>query len=382
MKIKLGLCAGLLTCSLAAAQATRPARPAVDYSKWASVVTQVTGSELTAGTLEKTVAAEGAIALPTEARERGFPLVGLWTGCETPSAIPFVDLLATFNVSTPGKTGAILEARVKTGATGGWSPWVYVQSWGKTTTSTSRVDKFDGGRLDVDTLKLTQPATAYQLRVRLESFDYDSKVVPSVRRVSTCASGPVEDDAERQTLRAVTIQGEWAKDLGVPFRAQGALDLPRPIWGEICSPTSTTMVLAYYGTDLKTLDNAEAIYDPTFDLFGNWGRAVSRAGELGYDAWLERFYTHDQVKAKIAAGIPVIASIRFKKGEVTGFLLEATAGHLIVIRGMTPEGDYIVNDPARRETGNHQIYKAAEMAKAWFDKGGVGYVITKPAISH
>jgi hypothetical protein len=139
------------------------------------------------------------------------------------------------------------------------------------------------------------------------------------------------------------------------------------------------MVLEYYGLNFSTMENAMAIYDPQYDLFGNWGRAVSRAGDLGLDAWLTRFRNWDQVKVQISRGHPVIASIRFKKGEVKGFLYESTRGHLLVIRGFTPAGDVIVNDPARRDKGNGPVYPAAEFAKAWFNNGGVGYVIEPPA---
>src|SRR5205814_294068 len=111
---------------------------------------------------------------------------------------------------------------------------------------------------------------------------------------------------------------------------------------------------------------------------GNWGRSVSRAGELGLDAYLTRFRNWDQVHEKIAQGTPVIASIRFKPGTVKGFLYEETAGHLLVIRGFKANGDLIVNDPASRDKGNGVIYKPEEMAKAWFDNGGVGYVMEKP----
>ena len=42
----------------------------------------------------------------------------------------------------------------------------------------------------------------------------------------------------------------------------------------------------------------------------------------------------------------------------------------------TKDGDVIVNDPANRAKGKGVIYKANELAKAWFDNsGGVGYVI-------
>ena len=44
------------------------------------------------------------------------------------------------------------------------------------------------------------------------------------------------------------------------------------------------MVLEYWGYDHPTLENALAIYDPEHQDFGNWNRAVQRAGELGADA--------------------------------------------------------------------------------------------------
>ena len=171
----------------------------------------------------------------------------------------------------------------------------------------------------------------------------------------------------------------WARDLKVPFRGQGDFKNPKPLWGMICSPTSVSMVLEHFGANFTTVENAMCIYDPQYDLFGNWGRAVSRAGEVGLDAWLERFRNWDRVKQHIAEGTPIVASIRFRKGQVRGFLYQSTGGHLLVIRGFTASGDVIVNDPASRAKGGGAIYPAAEFAKAWFDNGGVGYVIKKPA---
>jgi hypothetical protein len=137
------------------------------------------------------------------------------------------------------------------------------------------------------------------------------------------------------------------------------------------------MVLHYYGIDRPTLENCLAIYDADYRLFGNWNRAVQRAGELGLDAWIARFRNWDQVKAEIAAGRPIVASIRFEKGTFPSALYADTDGHLLVIRGFTPGGDVIVNDPGNRAKGNGVVYKATELAHAWFDNGGVGYVIRK-----
>jgi hypothetical protein len=137
------------------------------------------------------------------------------------------------------------------------------------------------------------------------------------------------------------------------------------------------MVMAWCGVDRPTAENAHAIYDPDNDLFGNWGRAVARAGEFRLDAWVTRFRDWDAVKAQVAAGNPVVASIRFKSGEFPSAVLPETSGHLIVIRGFAPSGDVIVNDPASRERGDGAVYRADELARAWFDHGGVGYVIRR-----
>ena len=317
-------------------------------------------------------------------RESGYPRVGSWTSAEAATDYPFDELIASFNVSTPGLTGVTLEIRVE--QDGVWSPWLYLQSWGRTLTPPDRTTKWDGGRVDVDTLLLDKPATKYQTRVHFQSFEFDPNAPrPSIRRLSVCYSGVVSDPERRAKLSQETnkparpSEGDWARDLPVPFRGQGADDVPKSIRKLICSPTSTSMVLAFYGIDRPTVENASAIYDPCHDLFGNWGRAVARAGELGLDSYLTRFRNWDKVHEMIARGTPVIASIRFKRGQVQGFLYEFTEGHLLVIRGFKPNGDVIVNDPARKAKGNGVVYPAAEFAKAWFDQGGVGYVIERPA---
>ena len=339
-----------------------------------------TADEWSAGTMTNVVVIPdepSRIALAY--RERAYPREGIWTGPEVETGCAFTELIASFNPHAPDNTGMTLEIRVKQGET--WSPWLFMQSWGRVIFPPTRTIKFDGGAVDIDTIELTKPAEAYQCRISLVAFNYDTKIAPSVRRLSVCYSGVVDDPKLREKLlpKPTTLPANFARDLPVPFRGQGDFKNPRSLWGLICSPTSTSMVLEYHGAKFGTVENCDRIYDPQYDMFGNWGRAISRAGEVGMDAWLARFRNWDHVKQEIADGNPVIASIRFRKGQVQGFLYESTGGHLLVVRGFTADGGVIVNDPARRETGGGAIYPAAEFAKAWFDNGGVGYVIKKPA---
>jgi hypothetical protein len=303
-----------------------------------------------------------------------FPRSGIWTSREVPATFSFTELIPSYNPHCPPDTGLRFDIRTRDIASGKWSPWFYLGSWGRTLASVERDVRNDAGFVDVDTLKLKQPADAYQARVTFYALNLDETINPTLRRLSICYSGPARSAPQDQPHAPPP---DFARDIAVPFRAQG--NAAKPLRPEICSPTSVSMVMQYLGRDRPTEENALAIYDSENGLFGNWARAVAWAGENGFDAWLTRYRNWDQVKATIAQGQPIIASIRFKKGECPSFALQQTEGHLIVIRGMTKDGDLIVNDPASRDKGNGAVYKSAELAKAWFGHGGVGYIIKKAA---
>lgn len=313
------------------------------------------------------------------AAEKDFPQRGSFTTREVVAAFPFTELLPSWNAQVPEETGMFFEARVRMADTGEWSPWLFMGSWGKMVAPPTRTISFDQGKVEVDVLMLDKPADAYQLRAQMRRYAFETNLSPTLSRLACVTSGRVDDPAERARLDPPTVvKGDWARSLPVPFRPQGIED--PSIKSSICSPTSTSMVLAYYGVDRPTLENAMAIYDPNYGIFGNWARAVQRAADVGLAGYLDRFRSWDEVKAHIAAGEPVIASIRFDEGTFPSNVMKSTDGHLIVVRGFTKDGDAIVNDPASQDRGEAIVYKADELAGAWFDgSGGVGYVITKPA---
>ena len=331
-----------------------------------------------AGTMRRAAVRDGAVRID-DARERGWPKSGQWTSPQVTAKFPYTELVPSWNVLTPPDTGASFEVRVREAASGKWTDWVYIGSCGRTLTPVDRTIESGIARAKIDELLLSAPADAYQVRATLFNFDFDAKVTPALRRIAVVYTGETRDPALRAKLRPpAPADGSWARDLKIPFRGQGEDVTPPPLRPQICSPTSVSMVMHHYGVDCPTVENALAIYDPEYRLFGNWNRAVQRAGAVGLDAWIARYRTWDQVKREIAKGRPVIASIRFEKGTFPSALYPETDGHLLVIRGFTPAGDVIVNDPARKVEGNGAVYKASEFARAWFDNGGVGYVISRP----
>ena len=368
--------------------------------------------------------------------------LGSWSSPVTPTPFPALNVLPSWNVDAPDGSGVRFDVRVRQpadGATGdgaggpagmsaadGWSPWLYLGSWGEVPrpdgaraaggervkrddAASAKADataapdgsaapdpagphvrRFEGGRVHIDVLTLDRPADAYQVRATFYAAP-GAAGVASLRRVTVVTSGLVADlpdsaDAEAQAAADVAASPDlpaavapgWSGTLDVPFLAQrSAVDVE--VGGEVCSPTSTTMVMAYQGVPLPLEQNYRAILDPDTGIYGNWNRAVARAGQLGLDAWLRRFRSFDEVRAELAAGRPVIASIRFGTGEFPSNVLKKTDGHLIVIRGFTPDGDAVVNDPASPSRGEGVVYKADELSRAWLDHGGVGYVIRRPA---
>ena len=80
----------------------------------------------------------------------------------------------------------------------------------------------------------------------------------------------------------------------------------------------------------------------------------------------------------LAHGLPVIASIRYDSGELTGGAVTATAGHLIVLTGR--DGDHVlVNDPAAPTAASvARRYPLAELARVWLERSGIGYVLFAP----
>ncbi|HEV8293445.1 MAG TPA: C39 family peptidase, partial [Tepidisphaeraceae bacterium] len=271
--------------------------------------------------------------------EKDYPKQGSWTSPEIRLQMPSTEFIPSWNGSVPVNGGVRLELR--TARRGDWSPWFYFGSWGKVPRTMEKVTSFDDGEVYIDNLILERAATAMQVRVQLFSYDLERDVSPQIRRIAVSYSGYAPEMAEAD-LGAIKLEkAQWARDLKVPFRTQK--DAPAALANQICSPTSVSMVMQYWGVNRPTIENALAIYDGEYDLFGNWARAVERAGELGLEGWVERFRNWEKVKEQIAKGQPVIASIAFKKGEFDSAVISRTNGHLIVIRGFTSDGDVIVN---------------------------------------
>jgi len=145
----------------------------------------------------------------------------------------------------------------------------------------------------------------------------------------------------------------------------------------ICSPTCVAMLLNYYGIKQKLTEVLAGVYDKNAGIYGNWIFNAFYAGRFGLTAYAARFDALAEAEDFVRRGAPLITSVAFKDGELTGSPQISTAGHLVLIKGFDKNRNVIVNDPAAPSDGEvERIYDRAQFARAWLkNKRGLCYII-------
>ena len=163
---------------------------------------------------------------------------------------------------------------------------------------------------------------------------------------------------------------------------------PANIRQRICSPTALTMCLSTYeqteASSLKWLEIVDRCHDPVSQAYGSWPLAIRAANELGIHGAVETFTDWQDAREALTGGHPIVCSINFDKGGLTGAPLSHTSGHLVVLYGI--EGrQVLVMDPAAAEHADVPIqYDIEEFSKAWLHQRGAAYIFSNYAhtLSH
>lgn len=287
------------------------------------------------------------------------------------SALPFRDLLVSWNVDAPARTAFVVELRVSESGDAAWSPWMHVGDWGAPAFAPPldrRIASCDGGRVDVDHFRGERAFRAAQLR--LTAYATAGEPTLEIRRAKLCFA-----DRERAVA---PIEPLAARPLGtvldVALRSQKAE--ASEIASRICSPTSVAMVLAFRGVDATTLAVAERAYDPVHAIYGNWPRNVQAAYSFGVRGYLTRYADWNAVERAIADGTPIVVSIAARDGQLAGAPYASTEGHLLVLVGFDARGDCVVNDPAAPDAASaRRTYRREDMDVVWMRRGGTAYVL-------
>jgi hypothetical protein len=152
-------------------------------------------------------------------------------------------------------------------------------------------------------------------------------------------------------------------------------------WGTGPIPADYAYVLQRYpGHQDPQVDYAARhVFDYNYDGAGNWPFNAAYAGEFGLEGFVTRLRGLDEAEQFIKAGVPLVTSVSFKKSQLDGAGY-GTAGHLMVIRGFTKDGDVIANDPASHLIPSDDqvrvVYDRQQFTDAWIGTtGGIVYVI-------
>lgn len=294
------------------------------------------------------------------------------------AAAPFTQAIPSWNAETPD--GSWVEAQISARISGRWTKWYTAGPWASGTGAVERhsvnLQADADGTFAVDTLLLTgkkaPPADAYRLKVRLFGT---GGAAPILRFVAVALSGA-------PPTRAALVPGDparWGTLVDLPEYSQMVYPDGGNVW---CSPTSVSMVLAYWQgytgpAEPRVRQTVTGVFDWRYDGHGNWPFNTAWAAHEGMEARVARLASFRDVERWVAAGVPVVFSFAWKKGELTGSAIPSSDGHLAVIVGFDSSGNPIVNDPAAATNDDvRRTYDRAELEALWLQaSGGTVYLI-------
>jgi hypothetical protein len=286
----------------------------------------------------------------------------VWTGPWCEPGFTFTDLVASWHVTAPA--GGWVEVAVQAH---GSRSWHLLAEWQPGRRAAHRRGDPE---VDTDVWRPSNGATAYRLRVTLHPSRAGD--LPAVGRIG-----------------AVVAAGAARRDTSGPLRRTArVLDVPRlsqMTWQDVggsgwCSPSSVAMVLSHAGTLPPTTDipiAAAEVFDPAYDGTGNWSFNAAWAATLAGHAFVTRLRDLRDAERFVDAGIPLVASVAYPRGALSGAPTHGTDGHLVVVRGFTADGDVVTNDPgAPTERSVRRTYDRGQFERAWLDSpGGLVYVV-------
>lgn len=281
----------------------------------------------------------------------------------------FDTLVGSWSAITNQQTGS-LEVFFRVLVDGVWSDYFTYGEWrlGDQNRGVSKKSSNGIAEMEEDTVFILndKTASAYQYMVEFNRLDENNQS-PELLLVACCIKVIGYEEVK---LDYTKIKQEVVYD--VPQLNQNIVPV---IGNSICSPTSTTMLLKYYGHSFEHDDYAfEHQYvamlakDYGHNMFGNWVYNVAVMGAYGEFAYVKRFINNDELMWHLENVGPVALSV---KGNMQGYY--NTGGHLLVCKGykiVDGEVIFICNDPNIKNVEVEYTYETIE--NVWRE---IAYVI-------
>lgn len=292
------------------------------------------------------------------------------------------EIIPSWDVYTPAKTFVEIQLRVRYGTV--WSKAYRMALWDSAPTASKRTsfgDQRDSdGHVATDTLVLRPGADAVIASLVCHEVDGN---LPQLNGVTLVCSGSSATSVDNNCCEPCCLE--------TPCFSQYSY-ADEDGW---CSPTALTMVLGYWYecTQDPTLASfrlpdavpqivAPRVYDPKYDGYGNWSFNVAFAANMGLDSYVARMQSLAEIEPWVHSGIPVVATIAWREGQLRGAPIPRSFGHLVVVTGFTTKGDVLVADPAGSNRSEvRRCYQRSEFELCWLRPHGTAYLIApKPHI--
>lgn len=221
------------------------------------------------------------------------------------------------------------------------------------------------------------------MKVDLHNFFkyYDEKNPNHVKAVEILENALpglfLDDSAEWVKVYRTKVQPSKNDILSVPFYPQtdNYRDAQRT-----CNSSACAMCLEYFkpGT-LVGPKGDDAYIRKVFAVGDTTDHAVQTRvlKDYGINSRFSYNLTFSDLDRELSNGRPVVIGILHR-----GPLSAPTGGHMVVVIGKTPSGDYVVNDPygslndgytGAVSNGKGAVYKRSELARRWCPAGNDGW---------
>jgi predicted chitinase len=176
------------------------------------------------------------------------------------------------------------------------------------------------------------------------------------------------------------MEGETTSDSSTPTPSSGATPagaLPVPCWlqtdnkvdpDRTCNTSSQAMVAKFLGAKISSDDEYFQIVSKYGDTTSHEAQ-TSALNQLGIKSQWRTNLDFKDLDSSLARGKPVSIGIAHRGSEDA-----PTGGHILVVIGKNPSGDYIVNDPygslndgykSDPKSGCGAVYKRSSLEKRW-----------------
>lgn len=275
----------------------------------------------------------------------------------------FDSLVPSINLIYKSKDAAVLvQVAIKT--ENGWSEFykLFYLSKNYKKTFSDLKDKFISRQ--ADTILPRTKASAFKLQI----------TVLGQAKINLITAALTNKNIKHNT--ELSLESLGVKDIELPVKPLSQKEYKvKSLRNEICSPTSLTMALNYFGKKVSLDEVIKGVFDSGAKIYGTWPLNTAYAGELGLKCCVTRCASLAQAEAEIYQGRPLVISIEFKNGELKNAPVKQTEGHLILLCGLDKNGDFIAIDPAAKTAQTaRRIYSRKDLAKVWLkNKRGVAY---------